>query len=104
MSVGCACRRNSNINNPHEAHTTFGEELSQLVADVGLLLQVAAVLRLALCFLELCGSIHIMKVCTDPTYTIEPMPIDLKNDAPVRILTFDFPRRAHDSSAVLASS
>lgn len=39
------------------AFTIPGEELSQLVADAGLLSQVAAVLRLILCFLELWGSI-----------------------------------------------
>lgn len=50
-------KSNNNENHRHETLTTSGEELSQLVADVGLLLQVPAVLRLALCFLELCGPI-----------------------------------------------
>lgn len=40
----------------YAALTVPGEELSQLVADAGLLLQVAAVLRLGLCFLELWGG------------------------------------------------
>lgn len=40
----------------YEALTIPGEELSQLVADVGLLFQVVAVLRLVLCFLELWGG------------------------------------------------
>lgn len=56
-TVVLIAKRNNNDNNQHETLTTSGEELSQLVADVGLLLQVAAALRLALCFLELCGPI-----------------------------------------------
>lgn len=56
-TVVLIAKRNNNDNNQHETFTTSGEELSQLVADVGLLLQVAAALRLALCFLELCGPI-----------------------------------------------
>lgn len=56
-TVVLIAKRNNNENNRHETLTASGEELSQLVADVGLLLQVAAVLRLALCFLELCGPI-----------------------------------------------
>lgn len=104
-TVVLIAKRNHNENNRHETLTTSGEELSQLVADVGLLLQVAAALRLALCFLELCGPITSRtgtETGTETTYTTEPTPDNLKNGVPVSILTFDFPRRAHDSS-VLAS-